>query len=167
MKRLVTLLLAILMLWPSVAPAKEKTPEGNVPSYDIQGAGMTTDNGQQVEISVRSKNKEIPDALLAKCAVHAVLFRDYDDNTNSGYGSSASHKSLMGSPTKEAEHADFFTPFFANGDYSNYVQVVSGSRRVAKVGKEWKVSAKVIVNSAALKKDLKKQGLVKDLGSGW
>jgi hypothetical protein len=73
----------------------------------------------------------------------------------------------MGSPTKETEFYDFFSNFFNNGDYSKYVQVVSDTRRVVKVGKQYKISAKVRVNSNALKEDLKKQGMLKDLGSGW
>lgn len=166
MKRIFTIILTLALLSPMMALAK-KNDEGLVPEYQMEGAGMTSDNAQQVLISVLSKNKNISDEDLGKAAVHGVLFRDYDDATNSNFGSVASHKSIMGSPTKEQEHIDFFEPFFRNGDCNKYVQLVANSRRVVKVGKQWKVSAIVRVNSAALKKDLKKQGMVKNLGSGW
>ena len=39
--------------------------------------------------------------------------------------------------------------------------------QVVKAGKEWKVSAIVRVNTNTLKKDLKKQGMIKNLGAGW
>ncbi len=146
----------------------KKKEESYIPDYQIEGAGMTSQNARQVLITILTKNKDkVSDSDLEKAAVHGVLFRDYDDKTNAGYGSVASHKSIMGSPTAEAEYNDFFTKFFKEGDYANYVQIVGNSRRVVKAGKEWKVSAVVRVNAAALKKMLKKQGMVKDLGGGW
>ncbi|MDE5980217.1 MAG: hypothetical protein K2G84_09335, partial [Muribaculaceae bacterium] len=73
----------------------------------------------------------------------------------------------MGSPSAEVEYADFFKPFLATGDFENYCQLVGERRRVVKAGKEWKISAIVRVNTQTLKKDLKKQGMIKNLGSGW
>lgn len=166
MKQVFFLLAALLLISPHLANAK-KADDGLVPEYQMEGAGMTSDNAQQVLVSILSKNKNVSDADLGKCAVHGILFRDYDDATNSGFGSVASHKSIMGSPAKEKEFIDFFEPFFRNGDCNAYVQLVNNSRRVVKSGKQWKVSAIVRVNSSKLKKDLKSQGIVKNLGSGW
>lgn len=166
MKKIFYLLLAIVLLSPVSLYAK-KNDEGLVREYQLQGAGMTSDNASQVLVSILSKKKDVSDAELMAAAVHGVLFRDYDDATNSGFGSVASHKSIMGSPTKEQEFIDFFEPFFKNGDCNKYGQLVSDSRRVVKSGKLWKVSAIVRVNTTALKNDLKKQGMVKNLGSGW
>lgn len=160
-------ILALLLAIISPLAVSKKKDEGLVPDYQITGAGMTSQNAQQVEIAIISKNKSISDAELEKAAVHGILFRDYDDATNSGFGSVASHKAIMSDPTAEAQFIDFFEPFFNNGDYKNYVQLVENSRRVVKAGKEWKVSAVVRVNTAQLKKMLKKQGMVKDLGGGW
>lgn len=166
MKKIFTLILALAFLSPAMVVAK-KSDEGLVPEYQMEGAGMTSDNAQQVLVSILSKKKDVSDEDLGKCAVHGVLFRDYDDATNSNFGGVASHKSIMGSPTKEQEFIDFFEPFFRNGDCNKYVQLVANSRRVVKSGKLYKTSAIVRVNSATLKKDLKKQGMVKNLGSGW
>lgn len=167
MKKLLTLVLAAAIMCPLTALAK-KNDEGLAPEYQLEGAGVTSQNAQQVVITIITKKKDkVTEDDLERAAVHGVLFRDYDDATNSGFGSVASHKSIMGSPTAEAEYVDFFEPFFKNGDYRKYVQLVSNSRRVVKSGKEWKVSAVVRVNTSALRKDLKKQGMIKDLGSGW
>lgn len=164
MKKLLSFLLCLAILTPAIA---KKNDEGLVREYQIEGAGMSSDNAQQVMVTILSNKKDITDAELSACAVHGVLFRDYDDATNSGYGSIASHKSIMGSPSEESAHIDFFEPFFRNGDCNKYVQLVSNSRRVVKSGKQWKTTAIVRVNTTALRKDLKKQGLAKDLGSGW
>ena len=165
MKKIFFLVMALILLSPAGAFAK-KNDEGLVQEYQMEGAGMTSDNARQVLVSILSKKKDVSDEDLGKCAVHGVLFRDYDDATNSGFGSVASQKSIMGSPTKEQEFIDFFEPFFKNGDCNKYVQLVSNSRRTVKAGKQWKVSAIVRVNAANLKKDLKKQGMVKNLGTG-
>ncbi len=165
MKKLILFLMA-LTIFAAPAGAK-KNDQGLVDEYQLTGAGMTSDNAQQVVVSILSKKKDVSDAQLGAAAVHGVLFRDYDDATNSGFGSVASHRAIMGSPSAEAQHIEFFEPFFRNGDCNKYVQIVGDSRRVVKSGKLWKVSATVRVNTTTLRKDLKKQGLVKNLGSGW
>ncbi len=163
MKKLLSLTILLFFLLPLHG---KKTDERLAPEYQIEGAGMTSQNAQQVKIIVLSNKKDISDADLEKAAVHGILFRDYDDETNAGFGSVASHKSIL-DPTVEAEYSDFFKSFFSSGDYSKYVELVGDTRRVVKAGKQWKISATVKVNSAALKKMLKKQGMVKDLGGGW
>lgn len=144
----------------------KKNDEGLVPQYSAAGAGSTTDASHQIKVTIFSKKKNVTDEDLGKCAVHATLFQDIDDTTNTGYGSSAVKKSIMGSPTAEAQHIDFFEPFFRNGDCNRYVQLVK-DHSVVKTDKGYKVSAVVKVNKAQLQKDLVKQGFVKNLGSGW
>lgn len=151
-----------------MALSAKKNGEGLAPQYQLEGAGMTSNSAQQVKVTIISKKKDgVTDADLERAAVHGVLFRDYDDATNAGYGSLASHRAIMSSPTAEAEYIDFFEPFFKKGGYAKYVQLVGDSRRVVKAGKEWKVSAIVRVNTAQLKKDLEKQGMYKSLKGGW
>lgn len=164
MKKLLTLVLAAALLCPVTALAK-KNDEGLVPAYQVQGAGSTTSNSTQVEVTIITKKKDkVTEDDLCKAAVHAVLFRSYDDTSS---GDKTHHKSIMDSPTAESEYIDFFEPFFKNGDYRKYVQIVDNSRRVVKSGKEWKVSSIVRVNSTQLTKDLQKQGMAKTLGTGW
>ncbi len=160
------MVLGIAMLVPNVASAK-KNDDRIVPEYQVEGAGSASNSAQLVRVYILSKKKDVTDEDLSRCAVHAVLFRDIDDTANSGYGSVATKKAIMGSPSAEAQYIDFFEPFFRNGDCNKYVQVVDNSRRVVKAGKQFKTSAEVRVNTAQLRKDLKQQGMVKDLGSGW
>lgn len=163
----ITLAVALIMPTGALAKKTDYNDEGLVPEYQVEGAGSTSDNSQLVRVYILSKKKNVTDDQLGRCAVHAVLFRDIDDVTNAGYGSVASKKAIMRTPAAEAQYIDFFEPFFRNGDCNKYVQLVSNSRRVVKVGKQYKTSAEVKVNTAQLKKDLKSQGMVKDLGSGW
>lgn len=164
MKKILFLLVAAMLL--PVYGYSKKNNEGVVPQYQVEGAGATSDASQQVRVTIVSNKKDVTDDALGRCAVHAVLFQDIDDTTNAGYGSAAIKKALMGSPAAEAQHVDFFEPFFRNGDCNRYVQLVK-DHSVVKSGKQYKVSAVVKVNTAQLKKDLANQGLVKNLGSGW
>lgn len=49
----------------------------------------------------------------------------------------------------------------------NYVQFVEHTRRVAKYGKQFKVSVQLTINTALLRQDLEKQGVIRGLNSGW
>lgn len=166
MKKLLAILLCLAIAAPATLQAK-KQPEPTVPAYSAEGAGMTTDASTQYKITVLAKKKEqVTDEVLGRCAIHAALFQDVDDRTNAGYSSTPVKKAIMGSPAAEAQYTDFFTPFFENGDCNRYVQLVK-DHSVVKADKMWKVSGVVKVNTAQLKKDLTKQGLLKNLGSGW
>ena len=140
MRKVLFLLIAALMI-PAAIHAK-KNDEGLVPSYQVAGAGSTTDTSNQVRVTILSKKKDVSEEELGRCAVHAVLFQDIDDTTNAGYGSVAVKKAIMGSPSAEAQHIDFFEPFFRNGDCNRYVQQVK-DYSVMKSGKEYKISAVV------------------------
>lgn len=153
------------MLLPVMIQAK-KNNQGLVRTYTAEGAGATTDASRQVKITVFSNKKDVTDVELGRCAVHATLFQDIDDTTNTGFGSTAVKKAIMGSPAAETQHIDFFEPFFLDGDCDRYVQNIK-DHSVIKSGKGYKISAVVKVNNAQLQKDLVSQGLVKNLGSGW
>lgn len=165
MKRLLLSAVVLALLVPSASWAK-KNDEGLVPQYQVEGAGSTSDASHQIKVTIVSKKKDVTDEQLGMCAVHATLFQDIDDTTNAGYGSVAVKKAIMGSPAAEIEHIDFFEPFFRNGDCNRYVQAVK-DYSVVKSGKMWKISGVVKVNKVQLQRDLQKQGLVKNLGSGW
>lgn len=105
MRKLVSLALAVAMICPLAASAK-KNDEGLVPHYQLEGAGMTSDNSKQVTVTIITKKKDkVTDSDLERAGVHGVLFRDFDDATNAGFGSVASHKAIMSSPTDEAKEA--------------------------------------------------------------
>ena len=160
-----TIILLTIFAVPALLHAK-KSDQNLVPTYTAEGAGATTDASQQIKITIYSNKKDVSDVDLGRCAVHASLFQDIDDTTNTGFGSTAVKKAIMSSPAAEAQHIDFFEPFFRNGECDRYVQNIK-DHTVVKSGKGYKISAIVKVNKAQLQKDLVSQGLVKNLGSGW
>ena len=110
-----------------------------------------------------SKNNKVKDSTLAKCAFHGVLFRGFSNTEKR-----ISQKPLAGSATAEQKNADFYSTFFEdNGGYAAFASVVNSSRRVVKVGKQYKVCSVVTVQKEALQKDLEKAGIIKGLGAGF
>lgn len=163
MKKVLLLILSFVLC--AGAFAKD---DSAVPEYQIKGAGAANGGSTLVSVSVMAKKADkVTDDMLMKAAVHGVLFKDYSDSTSAGFGSAASKKAICGSPNAYAEHLDFFEPFFKDGGYKGYAQCVDDTRRVVKVGKQYKVTSTVAVSSSALRKDLEKQGVIKSLKSGW
>ena len=140
--------------------AKDENTELN---YEIEGAGTGTQGTYLVKVTVITKDKKIADELIARSAVHGVLFRGFSNKELRQH-----QRPLAGSAMVEAQHADFFKDFFAkNGMAKNYVAVVGGSRQVVKSGKEYKISTIVTVNKEQLHRDLEKAGIIKGLNSGF
>lgn len=165
MKKILLILCAVMVTLTVSAKDNASEPAGQ---YQIQGAGPANGGSSMVYVTVMAKKADkVTEDMLVKAAVHGVLFRDYTDASASGFGASSHHPAMMGSPAAYAQHLDFFEPFFRDGQYRGYAQYVDDSRRVVKSGKEYKVSAKVAVSSASLRKDLEKQGLLNGLRSGW
>ena len=160
MKKSILFCLTLLLI-PFLVFAKDNK---DVISYQIEGTGTTAAQGTyNVRTTVVTKNKKISDVLIAKCAVHGVLFKGFANEQARQH-----QKPLAGSPMVEKEHADFFEAFFQdNGCYMSYAQMVSSSRSVVKAGKEYKVSAIVTVAKEQLRKDLEAQKILKGLSSGF
>lgn len=161
MRKILLLMLTIVCIlsFPFDSNAK-----GNEPlEYEITGNGTGTQGTYIVKISVITKDKKIPDAQIARCAVHGVLFKGFASKENR-----QSQKPLAGSPMAESQHPEFFQSFFAEGGpYTGYVSEVEGSREVIKSGKKYRVSAVVTVNKDQLRRDLEKEGIIKGLNSAF
>lgn len=167
MKKSKVLLLICFLIGALAVSAKDNSSEP-AGQYQIQGAGVASGGSAVVSVSIVSKKADkVTEDMLIKAAVHGVLFRGYTDSSSSGYGTSSQHPAIMGSPAAYTQHIDYFEPFFSDGQYTGYAQYVDDSRRVVKSGKEYKVSAKVVVSTSSLRKDLEKLGLVNGLRSGW
>lgn len=135
---------------------------GNL-SYEIEGAGTGMQGTYLVKVTVISKKKKVDNELIARCAVHGVLFRGF---TNKELRQS--QKPLAGSPMVEAQHQQFFNDFFAeNGPAVAYVTSMDSSLQVVKSGKQYKISTIVTVNKGQLQKDLEKAGIIKGLNNGF
>lgn len=160
MKRLIFLLTA-LMLVSTFSFAKKKG-EQNVLEYAIEGAGTGTQGTYLVNVTlIVDKASEATDDMLARAAVHGVLFRGFANKEGK-----QSQKPIAGSPAAEASHADFFSSFFQpNGAARNYVEIVNSSRRSKKVDKKHHVTATVTVNKEMLRKDLQDAGVIRGLNS--
>ncbi|MDE5773118.1 MAG: hypothetical protein K2H86_01500 [Muribaculaceae bacterium] len=132
-----------------------------VPEYELEGSGTGSQGTYLLTVSVLTKNKNIDSKQLGKAAVHGVLFKGFSNKDLRQH-----QKPLAGSAAVEASHPEYFEGFFSdNGAYKNYVESVGGSRAVVKSGKQYKVSAKVIVNKEQLRKDLEQAGVIKGFNS--
>ncbi len=159
MAKKVFLTLLLLFTISNFAIAKDKE---NL-NYEIEGAGTGAQGTYLVKVIVINKSSKINDELIARCAVHGVLFRGFNNKELR-----QSQRPLAGSAMAESQHADFFKDFFSeNGLAKNYVASINGSRQVIKSGKQYKISTIVTVNKEQLHKDLESAGIIKGLNSGF
>ncbi len=158
MNRFLRLFVLVLVSLLSVGAAQAKD-EPTV--YFIEGADTGASGTYLVQVTALSRKTSVSDDEMCRYGVHCVLFRGFQDGT---YGQ---QKPLAGSALAETEHKDFYDKFFRNGVYRTYVTLVSGTRRVVKVDKKYRITATVTVQKDALRKDLEKQGIIKALNSGF
>ena len=150
------MLIIVCMLSVSAAQAKDEPTV-----YFIEGAGTGTSGTYLVQVTALSRRAGVSDDELCRYGVHGVLFRGFQNGT---YGQ---QKPLAGSALAETEHKDFYDKFFDDGIYRTYATMVSGTRRVVKVDKKYRITATVTVQKDALRKDLEKQGIIKALSAGF
>lgn len=158
------LVLLILVTGIISADAKDKK-EDNQLNYEIESAGATASQGYyNVKVTVIASNpKKVDDDLIARCAVHGVLFKGF-----AGANGHKGQKPLAGSAATEGQHADFYKTFFSKGGTArNYASVMTGGREMKRVDKNYYVSAIVSVSKDQLKHDLEKEGVVRGLNSGF
>lgn len=156
MKKIYSLIVLLIMctLWSYAADG--------MPEYQIEGAGVGAQGTYLVAVTINIKDaKKVDNSMLARCAVHGVLFKGFASKENR-----QSHKPLAGSPSAEASHADFYSNFFNEGGAaSNYGSVVPSSTKKMKSGKKYLVTAVVSVNKDQLQRDLEDAGVLKGLNS--
>lgn len=155
-------LFLLLALFCSVFTAygKDINP---IPAYEIAGAGTGSQGTYLIDVTVISKKNNPDDNIIKRAAVHGVLFKGFSNKEHRQM-----QKPLAGSAANEAQHIDFYKDFFSEtGSASNYASIISGSRRVIKSGKEYRVSVTVSVNKDALRSDLESLGILKNLNSGF
>ena len=156
-------LMLLLVLIFSVSLVVFAKGNGEELNYEIEGAGTGAYGTYLVKVTVISKEKKIQDELIARCAVHGVLFRGFNNKELR-----QNQRPLAGSAMVEAQHADFFKDFFKEGGIAkNYVSAVNSSRQVVKSGKKYRVSTIATVNKEQLHRDLEKAGIIKGLNTGF
>lgn len=157
------LLLAFLFVFGAMAiSAKDKEEDSPLRNYTIESAGRPAGQGSyMVKVTVNTKNKNLPDKDIAKCAVHGVLFHGFSGDNHH------TEKPLARSASTEAEHKEFFDPFFSSSRAASYANPVQSTRQVTKSGKEYVITEIVEVQKDMLKKDLQDAGVLRSLNSGF
>ncbi len=107
-----------------------------------------------VKVTVNTKNKNLPDKEVAKCAVHGVVFHGFSGENHH------TEKPLARSSSAEAEHKEFFDSFFSSSRASSYANPMQSTRQVTKSGKEYVITKIVEVLKDLLMKDLQDAGVL-------
>lgn len=134
-----------------------------MPQYEITGAGTGNQGTYLVYVTVISKKSNPDDNVIKRCAVHGVLFKGFSSKENRQV-----QKPLAGSAANEVQHIDFYKDFFSeSGGASNYADIVYGSRKVVRLGKEYRVTATASVNKEELRSYLESLGVLRSLNTGF
>lgn len=159
MRKLLLLFVALTLASGTVYAKKDKSLKDV--GYEIEGSGTGAQGTYLVTVTVVTNDNKLDDDVVKACAVHGVLFKGFVSKENRQH-----QRPLAGSATAEAEHADFYDNFFGESNsYAKYADVVTGSRKVIKSGKKYKVTNTVTVYKDQLKKDLENAGAIDGLNN--
>lgn len=168
--KLMLVLLCGLMSLQMFAQRKKKANKETAEfRYEASSTvGQAAQGFTLLKVFTYSKGKNVALTQSGKNAVHAVLFKgtaDYNDGATRIKG----QRPLVSSVTAYDENEKFFTEFFKDGGmYQRFVQVVNNgipdAGDVVKVGKEYKVGVKVLVNKDGLRKAMEEAGIIRALG---
>ena len=161
---------SILVLCVSGYSQKKKANTETLEFRDEAEAavGQAVQGYTLIKVYTYSKNKNIPLTQAGKNAVHAVLFRGTADYNN-GSTRIKGQKPIISNVLVYDENIEYFKEFFKDGgQFQRYVQYVNnGIPDIGdsyKVGKEYKIGVKVLVNKDALRKTMQDAGIIKALG---
>ena len=165
--------MSVLFLCVSVYAQKKKANNETMEfRYEAESTtGQAVQGFTLIKVYTYSKSKDVATKQAGKNAVHAILFKGTADYNN-GSVRIVGQKPLVSDITAYDQNKTFFEKFFADGgDYQRFVQFVNNGipdvGDAVKVGKEYKVGLKVLVNKAELRKYLEEAGIIKKLGSGF
>lgn len=164
MKKILLSLLVVACCFPVMAGSKSKAnKDTNQFRYEIECAGNAIQGTYLVKVWSYSKKAAVAEDQCRKNAVHGVVFKGY----GGGQGC-VSQRPLANQPGVEAQYADYFKSFFADGgEFQKYASIMSGTTETVKVGKEYKVGVVVSVRKDDLRKALEAAGIIKSLNSGF
>ena len=150
-KKIVSFLLALMII--PMCYAKPLSKDYN---YNIAGVAIAQEGYYLVEISaIVDKKKKATIELAKKCAIHGCLFKGFSvDNI--------AQKPMVISPSVEDENPDFFNKLFEE-QYKRYTNCTHPIQ-IVKVGKQYRVTAIVLVSKELLRKDLESAGIIRKLG---
>lgn len=158
-----TLFIILLSLLYGITISAKEKDEIVLPEYELQGCGTGMQGTYLVDVTIYHKDRDASASFIGRCAVHGVLFRGFSNKELR-----QAQKPLAGNASVEVQHKDFFESFFAQGGQAaGYTKEISGSRKVVKSGKLYKITATISVNKDQLRKDLESAGVIKKLGSAF
>jgi hypothetical protein len=167
MKKIALILSMIMLVCGSAYADKKKKLNEDTDKfrYDIEYCKTASDGMVMVKVWSYSKKADLAVAQARKNAVHGIMFRGFS-SADPNY---SSMQPLVKDPSIESVKADFFQAFFddATGEYARYApSVIESSKKVIKVGKEFKAGVVVKVNVKLLRQHLEQAGIIKPLGGG-
>ncbi len=163
------LVISCLMCLQLSAQKKKANKETLEFRYEAEAAvGQAVQGYTLIKVFCYSSSKNVAVNQTGKNAVHAILFKGTADYVN-GSTRIKGQKPLITNPMAYEENEQFFKEFFKDGgQYQKFVQLVNNgipdAGDIIKVGKEYKVGVKVLVNKDALRKSLEAAGIIKKLG---
>lgn len=166
------LLFALMLIVPAIGfSQKKKIKKANEDTaqwrYEIEALEVGTQGTCLVKVWSYSKKPEVASSQSRKNAVHGVIFKGIPAKDRI-----PGKKPLVQNASAEAEHADFFKNFFADGGaFMRFVTLTNNGAieagDVMKIGKEYKVGVNVTVNYSELRKAMEDAGVIKKLGAGF
>lgn len=171
MKIKISLIIICLLASSQVfAQKKKKADEATLEfRYEAEAAvGQAVQGYTLVKVFSYAKDKNIAMSQAGKNAVHAILFRGTADYAN-GNTRIKGQKPIIPNVLVYDENIEYFKEFFKDGgQFQRYVQLVNNGipepGDIVKIGKEYKVGVKVLVNKEALRKTMQEAGMIKALG---
>lgn len=169
MKKIIVFCSILVLCVSGYSQKKKANTETLEFRYEVEAAaGQAVQGFSLIKVYSYSKDQKTATFQAGKNAVHAILFKGFADYNN-GSTRIKGQKPIITSPTAFDENENFFTEFFKDGgQYQRYVQLVNNgipdAGNVIKVGKEYKVGVKVLVNKDALRKAMEDAGIIKALG---
>lgn len=165
MKKCLSLLLILACACMVAVAGNRKRNKANADTeafrYELESIQTSGTGYVNVKVWSYSRRLSIAAEQCKKNAVHGVIFK--------GSTGEGTQPPLVKDPAAEADHAEFFEAFFADGgDYMRYVgNAIGGTNEVVKIGKEYKTGVVVKVNKGLLRKHLEQANIIRSLDSGF
>lgn len=170
MKTKISFIIICLLVSTQLFAQKKKADNETLEfRYEAEAAvGQAVQGFTLVKVYSYAKDKNVAMSQAGKNAVHAILFRGTADYVN-GNTRIKGQKPLISNVLVYDENMEYFREFFRDGgQYQRYIQLVNNGipdpGDIVKVGKEYKVGVKVLVNKDALRKCMENAGMIKGLG---
>lgn len=169
--RLIALLLALLSAGSFATASAQKAAKKKADTqttewrYEIETVAKKADKSYEVKIWSFSKKPVVATEQCKKNAVHTAVFKGIPSTPD---GRTPGLKALFpGVPTDAQQR--FFDEFFATGgDFMRFVVETNAAlNETVKIGKEYKIGVRVVVDVPALRRYLEQAGIIRALDSGF